>query len=239
MTSFRGELSGVAVTEVERLRAAFGKRRDQPWWASWASVFNLQDRERRALGLLKRYGFLPLGEKAILDVGCGNGGWIQQLIRWGARPEHVTGIDLLVDRLAQARRRVPARVHLEAGNAAELPFPTASFDLVLQSTVFTSVLGQELRRKIGSEMLRVLKPDGLILWYDFHVNNPWNPDVRRVTRWEIYELFPGCRIDLRRITLAPPLTGWVAPRSWLLTYALSRIPLLCTHYLGVITKRVS
>ncbi len=239
MTSYRGELSGVVATEVERVRAAFGKRQDQPWWDSWASVFNLQDRERRALGLLRRYGFLPLAEKAILDVGCGNGGWIQQLVRWGARPEHVTGIDLLVDRLAQARRRVPARVHLEASNAAELPFPTASFDLVLQSTVFTSVLGQELRRKIGSEMLRVLKPDGLIVWYDFHVNNPWNPDVRRVTRREIHELFPGCRIDLRRVTLAPPLTGWVAPRSWLLTYALSRIPPLCTHYLGAITKRVS
>jgi SAM-dependent methyltransferase len=237
MTGRSGDLSRITLAaEAERLRTAYATRQGESSWASSGKVFSVQDRERRTLRLLKRYGFLPLAEKSILDVGCGSGGAIQQLVRWGARPERVAGIDLLRDRLARARRQVPVGVRLEAGNAAELPFPAVSFDLVLQSTVFTSVLHAEVRRKIASEMLRVVKPDGLILWYDFHVNNPRNPDVRRVTRRELRELFPDCRLDLQRITLLPPLMRWLAPRSWVLTCLLSGIPLLCTHYLGAITK---
>lgn len=217
------------------MRAAYARRQERSSWASWAYVLAFQDRERHVLALLKRYGFLPLAKQAILDVGCGKGSWIRQFVRWGAQPENLAGIDILRDAVAQARRLVPGAVRLEIGNAAELPYPAAAFDLVLQSTVFTSVLDQDVRRKIASEMLRVIKPRGLILWYDFHMNNPRNPDVRRVTRREIRALFPGCHIDLQRVTLAPPLMRWLAPHSWVLTYALGRIPALCTHYLGAIT----
>jgi len=35
-----------------------------------------------------------------------------------------------------------------------------------------------MKKKIAGEMLRVLKPSGFILWYDYHMNNPKNPDVR-------------------------------------------------------------
>ena len=60
-----------------------------------------------------------------------------------------------------------------------LDFRTDSFDFVFQSTVFTSILDSEVRKEVAGEMLRVLKPGGVILWYDFHVNNPRNPDVLR------------------------------------------------------------
>jgi len=53
---------------------------------------------------------------------------------------------------------------------------------------------------------------------------------------EIQSLFPGCDVRLKRITLAPPLTRRVAPYSWLVCYLLSKVPFLCTHYLGVIRK---
>jgi hypothetical protein len=86
-------------------------------------------------------------------------------------------------------------------------------------------------------MLRVLKPDGLIIWYDFSVNNPKNPDVSGVKKREIVALFSGCRLDLRRITLAPPLMRWLARRSWFLTYVASSIRPFCTHYIGAITKQ--
>ena len=84
--------------------------------------------------------------------------------------------------------------------------------------------------------MRVVKRDGLILWYDYHVNNPRNRDVRGVKRREIYRLFPGCRIKLERITLVPPLARLVAPYSYLACYLLGKLPPLCTHYLGVIQK---
>jgi hypothetical protein len=85
-------------------------------------------------------------------------------------------------------------------------------------------------------MLRVVKPDGAILWYDFHVNNPRNPDVQGINNREIVRLFPNCRIDLRRITLAPPLARLLAPYSLLICYLLERLLVFNTHYLGVIRK---
>jgi hypothetical protein len=42
-----------------------------------------------------------------------------------------------------------------------------------------------MKEQVASEMLRVVKEDGLILWYDYHVNSRWNPDVRGVKRQEI------------------------------------------------------
>ena len=95
-----------------------------------------------------------------------------------------------------------------------------------------------MQRQIAAEMLRVVKPQGLILWYDYPVNNPWNPDVRGVTKTEIAQLFPGCAIALQRLTLLPPLTRRLAPYSWLLCALLSRLPWLCTHYLGVIRRAI-
>jgi len=93
-----------------------------------------------------------------------------------------------------------------------------------------------MKQQMASEMLRVVKDDGLILWYDYHVNNPWNPDVRGVKRQEISQLFPGCRMKLQRITLVPPLVRLLAPYSWLACYVLGKIPWLCTHYIGLISK---
>ena len=60
-------------------------------------------------------------------------------------------------------------------------------------------------------MIRVVKNEGMILWYDYHVNNPWNPDVRGVKKQEILRLFPSCQIRVQRTTLAPPLFACRAP----------------------------
>jgi SAM-dependent methyltransferase len=224
--------------EEARIQAAFARRRDgvRYSWFDAGNLFLIQGRERLLMTWLKQYGFAFLDTKKVLEIGCGTGYWLREFIKWGARPEHIVGIDLLSDRVAEAKRLCPETLTVECGSAAGLSFPDETFDLVLQSTVFTSVLDSGMKQRMAAEMLRVLKDSGLILWYDYHVNNPWNPDVRGVKRQEIYQLFPGCRIQLRRITLAPPLARLLAPYSWLACYVLEKIPLLCTHYLGVIRK---
>jgi len=196
----------------------------------------IQERERRLLTLLKRYGFASLKEKKILEVGCGTGYWLREFIKWGALPENVTGIDLLADRVSKARRLCPPAVRIQCASAALLPFANERFDLVLQSTVFTSILDPDLKQRVAAEMMRVVKQQGLIVWYDYHVNNPWNNDVRGVKRREITQLFPDCQIELERITLLPPLARFLASYSYLGCYLLEKLPPLCTHYLGVIRK---
>ena len=186
--------------------------------------------------MLKRAGVNDLHSKRILEVGCGNGFWLGDFVKWGADPTKITGIDLDARRVAEARRRTPAAVTVRCVDGALLSDPASSYDLVLQSTLFTSVLDHGTRCQIASEMTRVLADDGLILWYDFHVNNPDNANVRRVTKSEIRLMFPRCNVRLERITLAPPLARMVAPWSVSLCAALEMFPPLCTHYLGAIRK---
>jgi len=225
--------------ETERLKAAYGRRQcgDLYSWFNPGHLFIMQERERRVLNLLGRLGLSRLEDLKILEVGCGTGYWLGALLKWGARPINLTGIDLLSDRLVAARSSQAAKLGLVQANATHLPFPSGTFDLVLQSTVFTSILDAAMKQAVAREMLRVLKSRGLILWYDYHCNNPWNKDVRGVKKGEIEELFPGCQIRLQRVTLAPPLARFLAPHSFLLCSLLEKLLFLNTHYLGVIQKQ--
>jgi ubiquinone/menaquinone biosynthesis C-methylase UbiE len=236
MSSFSRD---VFQAEEARIRAAYAKRQESDSRYSCFSpghLFMVQQRERRLLTLLRRYGFTALESKTLLEVGCGTGQWLRDFVKWGALPENVTGIDLLPERLSRARRLCPAGVRLQIASAAQLPFANERFDLVLQSTVFTSILDPDLKQRVAAEMMRVVKQQGLIVWYDYHVNNPWNNDVRGVKRREITQLFPDCQIELERITLLPPLARFLASYSYLGCYLLEKLPPLCTHYLGVIRK---
>lgn len=226
-----------------RIRSVYRRRRDNPEllrlesYLNAGNLFLFQQRERQVLRLLEsNYGF-DLGAVKILDVGCGTGYWIRDFIKWGVRPENLCGIDMLEDSVAEARQRCPETVRIECGSAAQMPFTDGSFDLALQSVVFTSILDSDLKRQIASEMLRVIRVGGLVLWYDFTVNNPSNPDVAGVKKREIHALFPGCQIELERVTLAPPIARMLAPISWMACHLLDRIPFLCTHYLGAIRKQ--
>ncbi|HBP88076.1 MAG TPA: class I SAM-dependent methyltransferase [Nitrospirales bacterium] len=224
--------------EEARIQAAYAKRQGSNLysWFNPSYVFMAQEQERRMLVALEQHGFALLNTIRILEIGCGRGYWLREFIKWGAKPQNIKGIDLLSDRVEEARRLCPEGVEIKCGSAGKLDFRDETFDLVLQSTVFSSILDSSLRQQISQEMLRVLKENGAILWYDFHVNNPRNPDVQGVNKRAILHLFPGCRIELRRITLAPPLARFLAPYSLLACSLLEQLKVFNTHYLGVIRK---
>jgi SAM-dependent methyltransferase len=225
--------------EAARIRAAYSKRTSRSIYSMFdpAQLLATQERERKLLKLLARCGFsTKLNEARILEVGCGSGFWLRELVQWGARPENIFGIDLLPERIADAKRLCPSGISLYCQNAVDLHDLPGPFDLVLQSTVFTSILQAEMKQRIASEMMRVLSRRGLIVWYDFHLSNPANPDVRGVTRGEIEKLFPGCQISVERLTLAPPLGRPSARISSPLHSALSTLKIFSTHYLGHIRK---
>jgi hypothetical protein len=100
----------------------------------------------------------------------------------------------------------------------------------------TSILDAAVRATVARESLRVLRPRGCILWYDFTFDNPRNPDVRGVKRREIAELFPDCEIRLKRVTLARPPSRKVVPVTWIGALLLESIRILNTHLLGIIRK---
>jgi ubiquinone/menaquinone biosynthesis C-methylase UbiE len=200
-----------------------------------ANLFLRQGQERALCKALEESGLLPLAGRRLLEVGCGSGNWLEVLERFGARRERLAGIDLDAGRAAACADRFPGS-DVRAGDASRLPWEAGSFDLVLQSTVFSSILDAGMRRAVASEMLRVLAPGGVLLWYDFFLDNPANPHVRGVRRREIEALFPGCRIALRRTTLAPPVARRIVPVSWTLAALLEALRVLDTHWFGVIRR---
>lgn len=200
-------------------------------------LLTIQMRERAVLRALELRGFADLRRARILEVGTGAGNWLRDLVRWGADPANLFGVEIDPARAALARRLCPGAVTIECGDARALAHPDRSFDIVLQSTLFSSVLNPADRRRIAAEMLRVLRPSGMLLWYDLRVNNPRNPRISKVTGREIRRLFPGCAVALRRITLAPPIARRLARGNWLLSVFLSGIAPATTHLLGVIQAR--
>ena len=60
---------------------------------------------RDAAPVRARLGWRDLSTLRVLEVGCGSGGNLLELLRLGFAPAHLAGIELLPERFAQARAR--------------------------------------------------------------------------------------------------------------------------------------
>lgn len=108
-------------------------------------------------------------EASLLDLGCGAGVVMEQLIEKGYT---VTGADRSQDMLELTRKRLarfsPERYQLQPGSCESLPFADEQFDAVLCVGVFgyiDDVVGALL------EIRRTLRPGGILL---ISIRNPYN-----------------------------------------------------------------
>ncbi|MDP7289941.1 MAG: class I SAM-dependent methyltransferase, partial [Phycisphaerae bacterium] len=195
--------------EVERIKAVY-EAREAAGLAARYSLFRpdalhtQQAIERGLIRTLSRAGLEDLADKHILDVGCGEGRRLQRMLDYGASAENLRGVDLRENVIAAARELNPG-IEFSVVDGKRLLNANASQDIVMQFTVFTSILDSAMKSSLASEMLRVLRPGGLIIWFDYLFNNPNNRDVRGIRKPEIQRLFPGCNVRLKRTVLAPPL----------------------------------
>lgn len=129
----------------------------------------------------------------VLDVACGTGNLAIPAARKGA---HVTGVDIAPNLVAQARQRsaeeqVPAT--FEEGDAEQLPYPDAHFDLVM--SMFGAMFAPRPER-VASELARVCRSCGTIAMAN------WTPDG-----------FVGKTFRLMSRHVPPP-EGLPAPVLW-------------------------
>jgi SAM-dependent methyltransferase len=112
---------------------------------------------------------LPAGElRDVLDLGCGTGNLILEAARrWPAAK--LTGVDGSTGMLDIARREsaaLPERTHARLSYvhayAETLPFPDASFDVVMTAFVLQQVTD---RMAVLREIKRVLRPGGTVAIY--------------------------------------------------------------------------
>jgi SAM-dependent methyltransferase len=227
------------VTEPQRVRERYARRaaHDPRYHPLQPDVWQSRhERERVLLRWLARLGWRDLHSRSVVEVGCGSGANLLDLLRLGFAPEHLTGLELLPERHAQARRVLPSEVTLWLGDASVAPVAPQSQHIVLQSMVFSSLLDAAFQQRLADTMWRWVQPGGAVLWYDFSVDNPRNADVRGVPLHRVGALFPHGTMRCWRVTLAPPLARAVCRVHPALYGVCNAVPWLRTHALCWIGK---
>jgi len=225
-----------AEDETTRLRRVYGAyAADDATRARWdpeqpGNRLILAERDALLRRALEGTGLTgPSG--VLVDLGCGDG----RVLASVAADRVAIGIDLLESRLRTARAAQPGAL-LVAANGAALPLASGTVDLMVVFTVFSSILDRTVQHDVATEIRRVVRPGGRVVWYDLRRDNPRNAEVRGWSAPDVARLFPGWSVDLRSCTVLPPLArqaARVSPRSYAV---LGRVPALRSHLFGVLTS---
>jgi len=195
-------------------------------------TFVQKEREKKYLQILRsRYG--SCRDIRILEVGAGGGWNLITFLNAGAKPENIIASELLPERVQELKERLP-EIKVYSGDACNLdPAECGTFDVVFQSTVFTSLLDERSKVMLADKMWELLNPGGLILWHDFIFDNPGNKDVKGIKKAEIFRLFPrGIDIRFYKVTLAPPIGRRINKLYPMFNF----FPFLRSHLIAVIGK---
>jgi SAM-dependent methyltransferase len=133
------------------------------------------------------YGAADRAAVRLLDLGCGPGACAWYMAREGFSVSAIDFSPTAVEQLGQrfAREHLAADVRL--GDIAELPWPSGSFDGVVENVVLCAN-PREKRERAVSEVIRVLKPGGWFCSANF-TNRSWGYGLGR-------EVEPGGFVDI-------------------------------------------
>lgn len=155
----------------------------------------------------------PSNDTKILDVATGTGRGAIALAKMGF---NVTGVDLSEEMLKKARQKSKEErlenVNFELANARYLPFEDKSFDVII-SLKFFHLMPNHVRRPIIEEMIRVVKPEGILLlefanpFYGFFIEayRRWLTGKNATYIWpsQTKALFAGTKVLKKRGTYLP------------------------------------
>ena len=231
--------SGDDASRKQRLGTTYARYADQTYADRWresnpGNRANAEDLDRAARSLLA--GWSPPGAPAtLLDLGCGRTRRLLAALSEVGEQGTVIGADLLEERLVAARAAGNI-TPLVCADGMRLPFASGTVDLVAIFTVLSSVPEPTVQQAVASEVVRVLRPGGVVVCYDMRWRSPSNPNVAPVSRARIRRLFPELEPRFRSTTLAPPVARRLGRLVPVLFPLLARIPLMRSHNLWVLTK---
>lgn len=195
------------------------------------NFLSVNERDLKLASIIKsKFGFTY--DLKMLEIGAGAGNNLLFFKRIGFNWRNIFANELLEDRSLILKENFPSSI-VHSGNAVELNYKEY-FDIVFQSTVFTSILRPEIKKMLADKMFAMTKPGGIILWYDFMYNNPSNKDVKGVGKSEVRALFSDAlKIDIYPVTLAPPIGRRIGKFYPVVNFI---FPFLRTHLIAVIHK---
>ena len=227
---------------LEAIKIEYAKRatRIDPKWYSIIEgdvLARLHEKQKVILSELKNLGFESFDNTKLLEIGCGNGGNLQDFIRFGFLPKNIYGNDLIEERIKCARALLPAETKLHTGNACDIDLAENTIDIVYQSMVLSSILDDSLRENVCAKSWSLVKPGGIMVSYDFVYNNPYNKKVRKVTKGDLLKNFPGAKsMIFKRVTLAPPISRKLCRGSYFLYSIFNLLPILRSHLIMIAQK---
>jgi SAM-dependent methyltransferase len=129
------------------------------------------------------------GNERVLDVGCGRGLFLigaAKRLKGGKavgvdiwQNEDLSGNSQRATEANAAAEGVAERVEVKTGDARELPFQDASFDVVLSSVALHNIYEKAQRDKAIGEIARVLRPGGRVLITDIRHTHEYAAELQR------------------------------------------------------------
>ncbi|MGE5813315.1 MAG: class I SAM-dependent methyltransferase [Acidobacteriota bacterium] len=128
------------------------------------------------------------GHEEVLDMGCGRGAVLTAIAR-RLTTGRITGIDIwsTTDQSGNAREvvlqnaaleGVKDRVRIDTGDMRALPYPDASFDVVVSSLAIHNIRRKADRQRAIGEAYRVLKPGGRLVVADIRATPLYEEALR-------------------------------------------------------------
>ena len=219
--------------EVDRIRRVYAARKSTLDRGNPGDLRSIRERDTALKHLLNEQFKDKLPRSRVLDIGCGRGALLDLFHQQGVPAEGLFGVDILPDRIDKARERYPGFTFID-GNAENIEFPDQWFDFVTVFTVFSSILDGGMAKNVARSIVRTLAADGVVVWCDMRYPNPWNSNVKVMTKSQIRELFPSFELQLQSLSLLPPLARHLGRFTESAYPRLAAIPILRSHYLGLL-----
>jgi ubiquinone/menaquinone biosynthesis C-methylase UbiE len=103
-----------------------------------------------------------------LDVGCGQGAYVGRMRELGF---DVVGIDVSAGQIALAERKLGGVGAVTRGSVLQIPAKDASYDFVYVINVLHHLSSMDEQRRAFTELVRVLKPGGLLFVHEINTRN--------------------------------------------------------------------
>lgn len=206
------------MNEIKRIRQVYSGYDNSSEYSKLYSPFGKYSYHSESLlkelyHLFIKYNFLTLKNKKILEIGCGTGNNFTNYLKFGVQDKDIYGLDLIIERLLTPKK-IYKNVKLINNDSQFIPFKSKSFDIIFQFVVFSSILDDNVCKNIASEMLRVLKDDGMIIWYDAHGGKMMSEHTRSFSENQIKKYFPNCKYEFKRIIPKTQLSLRLSKYSW-------------------------
>jgi SAM-dependent methyltransferase/uncharacterized membrane protein YbhN (UPF0104 family) len=187
-----------------------------------------------------------------LDAGCGQGWYVRRMRELGFA---VDGIDTSAGQITLASRHVGGGARVAIGSVLNIPEPAASCDFIYTINVLHHLGSLEEQRRAFAELLRVLRPGGLLFVHEINTRNilfrfymgyvfpSLNCIDEGVERWLLPNRMPmytdAPLVDLRYFTFFPdflpqPVVRLLSPIEHLLES--SPLKVFSAHYMAVLRK---